>query len=191
MRSSWQAAAFAIWAAVGLIWLGTALLWRRPAIQRQRLASRLPHLLLLGSAGLLLFTKPRVPGWLALRIVPEEGPVPAIGLVLTVAGAAVATWARLVLGGNWSGRIAIQAGHRLIQHGPYGVVRHPIYSGLLLAGVGTALAGRELAGVLGVLLAFVAWWTKAGLEDQYLRSAFGEAYLAYSAKVKALVPFVL
>src|SRR5262249_44721247 len=72
-------------------------------------------------------------------------------------------------------------GHRLIQHGPYAVVRYPIYRGLLLAAVGSAVVGAELGGFMGVVLAFVAWWTKARLEDQYLRSAFGEAYLAYSS----------
>ena len=185
-----QSAVITIWSGVGVVWLVAALVTKRVARTQSR-TSRLAHVGLLLAAGVLLFSPAARWGWLSTRIAPDGPASVGTGFLFTLLGAVFAVWARLVLGGNWSGRVTIKQEHEVIQRGPYAVVRHPIYSGLLLAGLGTALVFGSVAGFLGVTLAFVGWWTKARLEERYLRATFGKAYADYCGRVKALVPFVL
>ena len=72
--------------------------------------------------------------------------------------------------------------------GPYALVRHPIYTGLLLAFIGTAFARGEWRGVLAVVIAWAALWRKLRLEERWMREQFGERYIEYSRRVPALVP---
>jgi protein-S-isoprenylcysteine O-methyltransferase Ste14 len=95
------------------------------------------------------------------------------------------------IGTNWSGTVTIKQGHELVTTGPYALVRHPIYTGLLLALAGSALARGEWRGALAVLIALLALWRKLRLEEHWMREQFGEAYRAYSRRVAALVPFIL
>jgi protein-S-isoprenylcysteine O-methyltransferase Ste14 len=95
------------------------------------------------------------------------------------------------LGTNWSGTVTIKQDHELITGGPYRFVRHPIYSGLLLAFIGTALARGEWRGVLAVALTFVAFWRKLRIEEQWMRQQFGVAYEEYARRVAALAPHIL
>ena len=114
-----------------------------------------------------------------------------VGSALTAAGLLFAMWARRRLGGNWSGTVTIKEGHELITGGPYAIVRHPIYTGLLLALVGSAIASGDWRGVLAFALAFLALWRKLRLEERWLRDQFGEPFQVYCRQVAALVPFVL
>lgn len=111
------------------------------------------------------------------------------GLVLS--GIAFAWWARLTLGRLWSGLITLKEGHTIIDHGPYGLVRHPIYTGILLSAAATALAmpSAFAFAVLGAIL--VTLTTKAWAEERFLCQELGEeAYAAYRARVPMLVPFL-
>ena len=108
-----------------------------------------------------------------------------------VAGLLFTIWARLYLGRNWSGVVTLKKDHELVRGGPYRFVRHPIYSGLLLAIAGSAVVRGEWRGVLALIIAFVALWRKLRLEERWLGEAFGEQYAAYRAEVAALIPFVL
>jgi len=108
--------------------------------------------------------------------------------LLTVAGLAVALWARATLGRNWSGRVVFKQDHELIQHGPYAYVRHPIYSGLLLMGLGTAVESGRLAGFVALAAAAVLFAIKARLEERLMTRHFPEAYPDYRRRVKALIP---
>lgn len=112
------------------------------------------------------------------------------GAVLTVAGLLFTVWARHHLGRNWSLTVDVKEKHQLITSGPYAVVRHPIYSGLLLALAGSAMAGGEWRGVLAVALALWVYWLKLRTEEHWMREAFGEEYQAYSQRVPALIPFL-
>jgi protein-S-isoprenylcysteine O-methyltransferase Ste14 len=117
----------------------------------------------------------------------------AIGVLadlLTVAGLAVTLWARAALGSNWSATITFKEGHELIQRGPYAYVRHPIYSGLLLMGLGTAVASGQFGSfvLLGVWFLFFA--IKAHFEEQLMTRHFPEAYPEYRRRAKALIPGV-
>ena len=87
--------------------------------------------------------------------------------------------------------MTVKEGHELITSGPYALVRHPIYTGLLLAIVGCALARGEWRGLLAIALVFVVLWRKLKLEEKWMRVQFGESYETYSRKVPALVPFII
>jgi protein-S-isoprenylcysteine O-methyltransferase Ste14 len=115
----------------------------------------------------------------------------ALGLLLAVAGLLFACWARAILGSNWSAVVQVKQDHELIERGPYRYVRHPIYTGLLLALVGTALLLGEWRAVLGFVIMFVSFWRKLRLEETWLSEYFGPAYGEYMQRVKALIPGVL
>ena len=130
-------------------------------------------------------------GWLGLQIVPRTEALFVSGAVMLAAGLAFAVWARAHLGQHWSGHVTLKTGHRLIRTGPYAVVRHPIYTGLLLATVGTAVALDEARGVLAVIIALQAHVRKLRLEERWLSEEFGSEYEKYRREVKALVPGVV
>ncbi len=114
-----------------------------------------------------------------------------IGFVLTVAGIALAIWARILLGTNWSGMVTLKEGHELIRKGPYAFVRHPIYSGLLLALLGTAIYMGRWEGFLGFAIAFATWFFKSRIEEKFMVDYFGDRYRGYRREVKALIPGLL
>ena len=113
-----------------------------------------------------------------------------LGAALTFAGVAFAISARAWIAGNWSSDVTLKRDHELIVDGPYALVRHPIYTGILLALFGTALAVGEWRALLGVAIAALAFWRKLTIEEVVMRRQFGEAYDRYAARVAALIPFV-
>lgn len=129
-------------------------------------------------------------GWLGLRLVPRTEALFLSGASLLVAGLGFAVWARVHLGQHWSGHVTLKVGHRLIRTGPYAIVRHPIYTGLLLALTGSAVAVDEVRGVLAVAIAAEAILRKLRLEERWLTEEFGGEYDRYRREVKALVPGV-
>jgi protein-S-isoprenylcysteine O-methyltransferase Ste14 len=178
------------WLLVGIYWLVTALR-AKPVARRERLLTRVVHLAIMTVACVLLFSGSARVGVLGARPLPESAGSGWAGLGLTVAGCAFAVWARAWLGPNWSATVTRKQGHELVRSGPYAVVRHPIYAGLLLAILGTALALGEVRGLVALALAFVGWFTKARTEERFLVEEFGDRYLRYRREVKQLIPFVL
>jgi protein-S-isoprenylcysteine O-methyltransferase Ste14 len=129
--------------------------------------------------------------WLGTRMYPGSDAVAVLGALLTMLGVAFACWARYVLGRNWSSVVQVKKDHELIQSGPYRWVRHPIYTGLLLAFFGTAMAIGEWRGVICVVIVAVSFWFKLKLEERWMRENFGAAYEGYMQRTKALIPGVL
>jgi protein-S-isoprenylcysteine O-methyltransferase Ste14 len=172
------------------VWLAMARRVKAIA-ERESSFSRLSHYLPL-ALGICLIAAPNIPipplndRFLPLALWPVQ-----LGLALTFAGLALAVWARMLLGGNWSSDVTLKRDHELIVAGPYAFVRHPIYTGILLAFFGTALAVGEWRALLGVVLVGVAYWFKLKIEDAVMRRQFGEAYARYAERVPALVPFLL
>lgn len=115
----------------------------------------------------------------------------AIGTAMTVIGLLFSVWARLHLGERWTGRVALHDNHELIQTGPYGLVRHPIYTGTLFAYLGSALALGEWRCLVGLGLLVVALLFKLRREERMMSERFPDAYGAYRNKVAALIPLVL
>ena len=112
------------------------------------------------------------------------------GALLTLVGSAFALWARVSLGRDWSSAIEIKQDHILAQRGPYAVVRHPIYTGILLAMLGTALAVGTLRGLAAVGLALIAFLQRANVEEAFLTQQFGARYAEYKREVKKIIPLV-
>ena len=113
-----------------------------------------------------------------------------LGATITIAGILFAFWAREHLGTNWSRSVTIKQGHELITTGPYALVRHPIYTGVLTGFLGMAIAISQLRGFIVLVLIFLAFWIKFRLEEQWMRSQFGETYSNYAHQTAALVPFL-
>jgi protein-S-isoprenylcysteine O-methyltransferase Ste14 len=161
--------------------------------RRESAASRRSYVLtLLLAVALLALPDQRIP-IINERFLPAAAwPLRAgIGAAVTLAGLLFTVWAREHLGNNWSDVVSIKVDHELVTSGPYRVVRHPIYTGLLVAFLGQAIARGEWQGLIAVALAWWAFWRKLRVEERLMREQFGPAYEAYSRRVAALVPFVL
>ncbi|MFK2902661.1 isoprenylcysteine carboxylmethyltransferase family protein [Dyella ginsengisoli] len=128
---------------------------------------------------------------LRARFVPSNQWLPLLGVLLLWAGVAFAIWARATLGRNWSAVVQVKRDHELIERGPYRWVRHPIYTGLLMAYLGTTFALGEWRGLLGTAIVGVSFWFKLKLEERWMREQFGARYEDYMRRVKALLPRVL
>src|ERR1039457_1916347 len=159
--------------------------------RREAIGSRLTRLALLTCAVALLWL-PSVPfPLLGKRFLPLSAWCFWSGSAITAGGLLFAVWARRHLGKNWSQAVTVKEGHELITSGPYALVRHPIYTGLLLAFVGSAVARGEWRGLLASALVFGALWHKLRLEEKWMRVQFGEPYEAYSRQVAAVVPYIM
>ena len=110
---------------------------------------------------------------------------------LTVAGTLFTWWARIHLGRSWSNAITRKEGHRVSDTGPYGLVRHPIYTGLIGAMLATGIAVGTITALLGTLLITFGLWRKARMEEGFLTAELGaDAYGAYCRRVPMLIPFL-
>jgi protein-S-isoprenylcysteine O-methyltransferase Ste14 len=175
------------WYVFAAYWVITWLQVKRTKA-RENLANRLATLGAVLLAFGLLFTDRLRIGPLQLRFVPEAAWIGWAGFVLTCVGVAVAIWARYCLGQNWSARVTLKEGHELIRSGPYASMRHPIYTGMLLAMVGTALVVGELRGILAVLVLLAAHSLKALREERLLAAEFGQEYARYRRSAGFLFP---
>jgi protein-S-isoprenylcysteine O-methyltransferase Ste14 len=179
-----------------VVWIAFLLYWQIKAIHTkttQRLepaASRLLRVFTFLIAITLLSTT-RIPlRWLYLPLWPSGFWPFWLGAALTVAGILFAVWAREHLGSNWSRSVTIKQGHELITTGPYAVVRHPIYTGILAGFLGMAIAISQVRGFIVFVLIFLAFWVKLRMEEQWMRSQFGETYVTYARQTAALVPYL-
>lgn len=185
---------------MGASWLAFIIYWVVSSIGIKKDRTRASSLLLSVGARVLigavvflvvrLFGARRVAHIALLDPMSSHPAVRAAGAVLCVAGVAVAIWARATLGRNWSGRPATKEDHELVTSGPYHMVRHPIYSGMLLAMLGTTL----ITGIPGlvVMVAFgVVAVYRIGVEERLMIQLFPDAYVEYRKHTKTLIPFVV
>jgi protein-S-isoprenylcysteine O-methyltransferase Ste14 len=178
------------WIIFVVVWLRAAASTKRP-VYRESSGERERYWFLLVIAYLLMFKSSSLPSpfdWLAI---PHTESSAWIGAFLCVIGLLFAIWARVILGRNWSGVITVKEGHELIELGPYRIVRHPIYTGILAMFAGTAIAIGYFGGVLGLLLLFVSFWVKLRSEEDLMLKQFPEKYSAYQHRVKRIIPFLL
>lgn len=118
-------------------------------------------------------------------------PVKWAGVALVAAGHLFSVWARIHIGKYWSGTVALKEGHKLVTTGPYALVRHPIYTGLLTSVLGSAIAagtGEALIGFAVMIPAYVRKWRR---EERLMEGEFGQEYRDYMKKTKAIVPYVV
>jgi len=175
------------WYAFGAYWFLT---WLRVKRTKARESSfdRFITMAVVVIAYNLLFAQWIRIGVLRARFVPDLAWIGWLGVALSFIGAAIAIWARYTLGQFWSARVTLKEGHELIRSGPYAFVRHPIYTGMLTACVGTTLVEGEWRGILACLLLLVAHSRKAIREERLLTGEFGERYRAYKRQTGFLFP---
>ena len=180
---------------IGCCWIAWVVYWVIMAFTTKRTVERggflgyrvVAGILIVGlvAAGRLVHVSSQARLWhttLALGVVTD---------CIVVAGAAFSVWARIKLGRNWSAEVTFKQDHELIESGPYALARHPIYTGLIVMALGTAINyGRPIG--FGVLVALCGglWW-KARQEERIMSRHFPDAYAEYKTRVRAIIPFVL
>jgi protein-S-isoprenylcysteine O-methyltransferase Ste14 len=125
------------------------------------------------------------------RVIPRLDALAWIGAMLCIAGLAFCIWARFTLGRNWSGVVTFKGGHELITRGPYRIVRHPIYTGLIFMFVGTVIVLGHVAAIIAVPFVFLSFWIKLRSEEKLMLEKFPDEYGAYQRRVRRIIPFVL
>jgi protein-S-isoprenylcysteine O-methyltransferase Ste14 len=169
-----------LWSGFGLCWLAAAAVGRSPAGTDHQTGEphffRVVRLSILAITFSLLFWQRLAIGFLGRRFVADFSALDYAGFVATLAGLGIATWARIHLGRNWSDKVLIQAGHQLIRTGPYARLRHPIYSGVLLGVLGTAVVLGEWRGAIAFVLLLTNYAIKARKEDRVLAESFGAEF---------------
>jgi protein-S-isoprenylcysteine O-methyltransferase Ste14 len=176
------------------LWLTFFALWMLAALRTKRAVERVNWTrqlrygipMLLGYYS-MFSTDIGVP-WLQHRLLPRTLTLAIAAIVVTVAGLVFAVWGRVYLGRNWSSAPTIKEHHELIRSGPYRLVRHPIYTGILMAMAGTFLANGKVRGALAVVLIWFAWLVKSRMEEQFMRRTFGAEYSEYCRTTGALFP---
>jgi protein-S-isoprenylcysteine O-methyltransferase Ste14 len=185
---------FVSWQAVTTLWMVWLLYWMASAwgVRRNKrgetAGQRTQTALVLAFGVFLIFARTTPLGPLNRRFVPESFGLRVAALILIVAGLGFSVWARVHLGKFWSSRVTLKEGHQLIQSGPYARVRHPIYSGIALAMLGTALFSGQWRALMGTSIFIVGHWLKSRREEALLTSQFGTEYEEYRGRTGSLLP---
>jgi protein-S-isoprenylcysteine O-methyltransferase Ste14 len=119
-----------------------------------------------------------------------QAPVQVACSALAVAGVVCCVWARLALGGNWSGGIVLKEHHELVQSGPYAIVRHPIYTGMIAMVAAAALYYNTVLAYLAVVAITTVFYLKSKREEQLMEETFPDDYGPYRERVRAIIPFI-
>ena len=180
----------ACWTLFAVVWLMAAFATKK-SVYRESRAQRLRYTIPILLGFFLMATGRRLSGPLNHRVIPHLDALAWIGVVLCVAGLIFCVWARFTLGRNWSGVVTLKGGHELITSGPYALVRHPIYTGLLTMFVATIIVRGHVAGLIAIPLVFVSFWVKLRYEEKLMLEQFPNEYASYQQRVKRLVPFIL
>ena len=176
-----------LWCVFLVIWM----IWglrTKPTERHEGVSSRLSYAVLTVAAFYLMFANSAPREWLAAAIFPSSPWIGLAGVITTAAGIGFAVWARVYLGGNWSSSVTVKVGHELVRTGPYRWVRHPIYTGIILGLLGTAIARNQVRGLIAVLLAYLGFKIKSKIEESAMQATFGPDYLEYSQHTGAIMP---
>jgi protein-S-isoprenylcysteine O-methyltransferase Ste14 len=179
----------AAWVLFVAYWIYAAFSVKR-TIRKEPVFSRSVVLVLVGSGSVLLF--PSVnnnPA--ASRLLPPNVVIDILACIAAVSGVITTIWARRTLAGNWSASVTLKEEHELVRTGPYRFVRHPIYTGFLLMTLAAALLSFGARGFAGLLLIVAGFWYKLRREEELMTAHFGNDYVLYKARVRALIPWIL
>ena len=180
--------------AIRLAWMGLVVfwIWNWRSVKRterqESAASRASYSLIILLGFLAMFQPLGMLGGLLLARTPE---LLAAAVAMTWAGILFAIRARVYLGSNWSAVVTVKEGHELMRGGPYRVTRHPIYSGLLLAAAGVAVAADRWQALIGLGLVLAGFWIKSRKEERWMLERFGAEYQEYRRRTRALIPGVI
>jgi protein-S-isoprenylcysteine O-methyltransferase Ste14 len=179
-----------VWLAWWITWLAAAF-WSDRAVKRPPAREQIVYRLLAAGGAVMLLGMYQH-DVRSERILWRTSDVLAWAMVcVAVLGFSFTWWARIHLGRLWSSSVTRKADHRIVNTGPYGIVRHPIYTGVILASLGTAILRGTAVAWVGAAVMTCGWYVKARLEERFLREQLGaEAYGAYARRVPMLVPFL-
>jgi protein-S-isoprenylcysteine O-methyltransferase Ste14 len=176
-----------LWILFALFWLVSALK-RKKTKQRESPVQRLAYIAPLLIALLLLYNGRADFGWLGTYFVPHTPEVRWAGVAIMAVGMAIAFWARVHLGSNWSGVVTLKEGHELIRTGPYRNIRHPIYTGILIAFLGTALVNGQVRGLIALGIIWASFLIKARREEIFLAQEFGLKFEEHTRHTGMFLP---
>jgi protein-S-isoprenylcysteine O-methyltransferase Ste14 len=176
-----------VWMILCLYWLICALRSKEVKAKESR-KERLSYLVPLIIGLTLLFSHRAHYSWLGLRFASDSTPLEVAGVLLTVAGVALAMWSRVVLGENWSAAVSIREDHELIGQGPYRAMRHPMYTGMLLGLFGTVLALGEVRGLVALVIVWLGFYRKARKEEAFLAREFGPRFTDHARRRGMFLP---
>jgi protein-S-isoprenylcysteine O-methyltransferase Ste14 len=160
----------------------------RPTAKKESFAARYGVMAMEVMGFYCLLSKDAGIGVLGRRVLARTFELRVVGVVLLWAGIGLAVWARWHLGQYWSGRITIKEGHQLIRTGPYARLRHPIYSGLILAATGTAIEIDQWRGAAAVCIIVFGFWIKGRREEALLKKQFGTEFDEHRRSTGFLLP---
>jgi protein-S-isoprenylcysteine O-methyltransferase Ste14 len=180
----------ACWGVFLIVWVVAALFTKR-TVYHESAAQRFRYIIPVLIGWYLLFRGHRLSKPFNIHIIPHSDAILVAAAILCLCGLGFCLWARAALGRNWSGTVTLKEDHELIVRGPYRLVRHPIYTGILGMLVATAIEQGHIAGMIGVLLVFISFWIKLNGEEEVMRKQFSDQYTAYAKRVKRIIPFIL
>jgi len=178
----------ALWLTWWVSWWAAAW-WSDRSVKRPATGSQVAYRALAGIGVILLFGMYRHPVDAELRLWHTPDPIAWTMVPLVAVGLLFTWWARIHLGRLWSVNVARKADHHVVDTGPYAMVRHPIYTGIILASIGTAAMRGTLLAWVGMALMTIGWYVKARMEERFLREELGaEDYVRYARRVPMLLP---
>ncbi|MBO9498905.1 MAG: isoprenylcysteine carboxylmethyltransferase family protein [Novosphingobium sp.] len=182
------------WWAFILVWAAMARSAKR-SVREERRADRLAYNLPTAAGMVLIATSsPAVWGhenWLTALALPRGLGFAIASAAAALAGLALAVWARVTLGRDWSVNVTLKEGHELVTGGPYARIRHPIYTAVILLATGLFLLVESVGALLGVALVALGCWIKLRQEEALMTGQFPDSYPAYMARTRRLIPFLL
>src|SRR6266852_807173 len=175
------------WIIFVLYWIAGAIKTRANR-EKESAASRIAILAIEGTGYVLIFSGSAGIGLWGTQFMPRTLGSAGLGVVFTWSGIRLAIWARYHLAEYWSARITIKQDQQLIRTGPYARLRHPIYSGITLAAIGSAVVIAQWRCVLGVCLVLIGYCIKARKEETMLTQQFGDAFREHQKQTGFLIP---
>jgi protein-S-isoprenylcysteine O-methyltransferase Ste14 len=188
MMTTPEVAVKTLWFIWWVSWL-LAAAWSDRAVKRPPRRSQIIYRLLAAAGAILLFGLYQHDVAVERILWSTTDGLPWVMVAVTSAGLLFTWWARIHLGRLWSSSVGRKADHRIVGTGPYGIVRHPIYTGITLASIATATIRGTAAAWLGVGVMTLGWYVKARMEEEFLRDELGaDNYNSYASRVPMLVP---
>jgi protein-S-isoprenylcysteine O-methyltransferase Ste14 len=183
-------AVLALWVLWIVSWF-VAAAWQAPVQKRPGIGAQLvDRILVLVGAVLLFWVPPSSALAMTTPLLAYPSPVAWTLVGLVAVGFVFAWWARIHLGRLWSGGVTQKQDHKIVDSGPYGLVRHPIYTGVLMSAWASAALEATPLGFIGAALMTLGFYVKARLEERFLSDDLGPEYEAYRRRVPMLVPGV-
>ncbi|HWD68443.1 MAG TPA: isoprenylcysteine carboxylmethyltransferase family protein [Caulobacteraceae bacterium] len=181
-----------LWVVWYVTWIAAVVFSRRTTVQMKSDVAGF-HRMIASLGVFLLFEPQAAAGFgasrLGGRLWPDNLALDWSLFALATAGFAFCWWARLHLGRLWSGFVTLKEGHHIVDTGPYGLVRHPIYTGVMVAALATALITASPIGLVGAMMVAIGFSMTARIEEGFLRRELGaETYDSYARRVGMLVP---